>query len=109
MGAGACLGTLGTDRPLRPQVHKEFILKSERDGFIHRIRDIIHRTETLLLKDGRSGPELPESPEAERSTGSPVSAQPGPPDAGEATGAEHGWGCCPDPAGGGWGAGCCQP
>ncbi|NWR63396.1 WNK4 kinase, partial [Bucorvus abyssinicus] len=66
-------------------VHKEFILKSERDSFIHRIRDIIHRTETLLLKDGRSATELPESPEAERSVGSPVSAQPGSASAGEAT------------------------
>ncbi|XP_030364242.1 serine/threonine-protein kinase WNK4 isoform X2 [Strigops habroptila] len=48
-------------------VHNEFILKSERDGFIHRIRDIIHRVETLLRKDGRSAGELPQSPEAERS------------------------------------------
>lgn len=66
----------GADRPRCPQVHNEFILKSERDGFIHRIRDIIHRVETLLRKDGRGGAELPESPEAERGTGSPVSAQP---------------------------------
>ncbi|KAM9520639.1 serine/threonine-protein kinase WNK4 isoform 1-T1 [Guaruba guarouba] len=48
-------------------VHNEFILKSERDGFIHRIRDIIHRVETLLRKDGRSAAELPQSPESERS------------------------------------------
>ncbi|XP_068023158.1 serine/threonine-protein kinase WNK4 isoform X2 [Melanerpes formicivorus] len=52
-------------------VHNEFILKSERDGFVHRIRDIIHRVETLLRKDGRGAAELPESPEAERGTGSP--------------------------------------
>ncbi|KAM6295437.1 serine/threonine-protein kinase WNK4 [Aegotheles albertisi] len=56
-------------------VHNEFILKSERDGFIHRIRDIIHRVETLLRKDGRGAAELPESPEAERGTGSPVDLQ----------------------------------
>ncbi|XP_063210534.1 serine/threonine-protein kinase WNK4 isoform X4 [Chroicocephalus ridibundus] len=65
----------GTDRPLCPQVHNEFILKSERDGFIHRIRDIIHRVQTLLRKDGRSAAELPESPEAERSVGSPADLQ----------------------------------
>ncbi|CAM9791465.1 unnamed protein product [Bubo scandiacus] len=56
-------------------VHNEFILKSERDGFVHRIRDIIHRVETLLRKDGRSVAELPESPEAERSVGSPADLQ----------------------------------
>ncbi|KAM9657192.1 serine/threonine-protein kinase WNK4 isoform 5-T5 [Morphnus guianensis] len=56
-------------------VHNEFILKSERDGFIHRIRDIIHRVETLLRKDGRSTTELPESPEAERGAGSPADLQ----------------------------------
>ncbi|KAJ7313412.1 hypothetical protein JRQ81_004759 [Phrynocephalus forsythii] len=33
-------------------VSKEFILKSEQDGFIRRIRDIIQRVETLLHKDG---------------------------------------------------------
>ncbi|NXV90681.1 WNK4 kinase, partial [Calonectris borealis] len=53
-------------------VHNEFILKSERDGFVHRIRDIIHRVETLLRKDGRGAAELPESPEAEHGMGSPV-------------------------------------
>ncbi|XP_065554948.1 serine/threonine-protein kinase WNK4 isoform X2 [Lathamus discolor] len=47
-------------------VHNEFILKSERDGFIHRIRDIIHRVQTLLRKDGSSAAELPRSPETER-------------------------------------------
>ncbi|NWQ61572.1 WNK4 kinase, partial [Neopipo cinnamomea] len=56
-------------------VHNEFILKSERDGFINRIRDIIHRVETLLRKDGRSGAELPRSPEAEGGVGSPVDLQ----------------------------------
>ncbi|XP_068275087.1 serine/threonine-protein kinase WNK4 isoform X2 [Nyctibius grandis] len=56
-------------------VHNEFILKSERDGFVHRIRDIIHRVETLLRKDGRGGAGLPESPEAERGAGSPVDLQ----------------------------------
>ncbi|XP_074748418.1 serine/threonine-protein kinase WNK4 [Strix uralensis] len=56
-------------------VHNEFILKSERDGFVHRIRDIIHRVETLLRKDGRSVAELPESPEAERGVGSPADLQ----------------------------------
>ncbi|XP_051496157.1 serine/threonine-protein kinase WNK4 isoform X2 [Apus apus] len=56
-------------------VHNEFILKSERDGFIHRIRDIIHRVETLLRKDGGAAAELPESPEAERGAGSSVDLQ----------------------------------
>ncbi|XP_074782650.1 serine/threonine-protein kinase WNK4 isoform X1 [Athene noctua] len=56
-------------------VHNEFILKSERDGFVHRIRDIIHRVETLLRKDGRGAAELPESPEAERGVGSPADLQ----------------------------------
>ncbi|XP_050183542.1 serine/threonine-protein kinase WNK4 isoform X2 [Myiozetetes cayanensis] len=56
-------------------VHNEFILKSERDGFISRIRDIIHRVETLLRKDGRGGAELPRSPEAEGGVGSPVDLQ----------------------------------
>ncbi|KAM9267452.1 serine/threonine-protein kinase WNK4 isoform 2-T2 [Morus bassanus] len=56
-------------------VHNEFILKSERDGFVHRIRDIIHRVETLLRKDGRSAAELPESPEAEHGMDSPVDLQ----------------------------------
>lgn len=93
-GVRDCLAMLGTDRPLCLQVHNEFILKSERDGFIHRIRDIIHRVETLLRKDGRSTTEMPESPEAERGAGSPVSAQPGPASTGEAADAEHGSGCC---------------
>nr|XP_056719347.1 serine/threonine-protein kinase WNK4 [Euleptes europaea] len=35
-------------------VAKEFILKSEQDGFIRRIHDIIQRVETLLRKDGKS-------------------------------------------------------
>ncbi|XP_076212855.1 serine/threonine-protein kinase WNK4 isoform X4 [Aptenodytes patagonicus] len=56
-------------------VHNEFILKSERDGFVHRIRDIIHRVETLLRKDGCGAAELPESPEAEHDAGSPVDLQ----------------------------------
>ncbi|XP_075027834.1 serine/threonine-protein kinase WNK4 isoform X3 [Calonectris borealis] len=56
-------------------VHNEFILKSERDGFVHRIRDIIHRVETLLRKDGRGAAELPESPEAEHGMGSPADLQ----------------------------------
>ncbi|NXX43592.1 WNK4 kinase, partial [Tricholaema leucomelas] len=63
-------------------VHNEFILKSEREGFIHRIRDIIHRVETLLRKDGSGAADLPESPEAERGTGSPVSAHSAPTSAG---------------------------
>uniref|UniRef100_A0A8B9I7I3 non-specific serine/threonine protein kinase n=1 Tax=Anser brachyrhynchus TaxID=132585 RepID=A0A8B9I7I3_9AVES len=57
-------------------VHNEFILKSEQDGFIHRIRDIIHRVETLLRKDGRGAAELPQSPEAEGGSSRPVSTQP---------------------------------
>ncbi|NXB63880.1 WNK4 kinase, partial [Struthidea cinerea] len=56
-------------------VHNEFILKSERDSFISRIRDIIHRVETLLRKDGRSSAELPKGPEAESAVGSPVDLQ----------------------------------
>ncbi|KAJ6660496.1 hypothetical protein lerEdw1_017493 [Lerista edwardsae] len=35
-------------------VAKEFILKSEQDGFIRRIRDIVQRVETLLSKDERN-------------------------------------------------------
>lgn len=93
-GVRDCLAMQGTDQLLCLQVHNEFILKSERDGFIHRIRDIIHRVETLLRKDGHSTTELPESPEAERGAGSPVSAQPGPASTGEAADPEHGWGCC---------------
>ncbi|KYO46450.1 serine/threonine-protein kinase WNK4 isoform B [Alligator mississippiensis] len=47
-------------------VNSEFILKSEQEGFIHRIRDIIHRVETLLRKDGHSSSlEVAGSPEAE--------------------------------------------
>ncbi|OWK54776.1 Serine/threonine-protein kinase WNK4 [Lonchura striata] len=56
-------------------VHNEFILKSERESFISRIRDIIHRVETLLRKDGRSGTELPKGPEADSALGSPVDLQ----------------------------------
>ncbi|NXC05407.1 WNK4 kinase, partial [Orthonyx spaldingii] len=56
-------------------VHNEFILKSERDSFVSRIRDIIHRVETLLRKDGRGGTELPKGPEAECAVGSPVDLQ----------------------------------
>ncbi|RLV76559.1 hypothetical protein DV515_00016854 [Chloebia gouldiae] len=56
-------------------VHNEFILKSERESFINRIRDIIHRVETLLRKDGRSGSELPKGPEADSALGSPVDLQ----------------------------------
>lgn len=32
-------------------VHNEFILPSEKEGFIHRIRDIIKRAESLIRKD----------------------------------------------------------
>uniref|UniRef100_A0A8C8RD11 Serine/threonine-protein kinase WNK4 n=1 Tax=Pelusios castaneus TaxID=367368 RepID=A0A8C8RD11_9SAUR len=46
-------------------VNNEFILKSEQDGFIHRIRDIIQRVETLLRKDGHSGLRAAGSPETE--------------------------------------------
>ncbi|XP_059582789.1 serine/threonine-protein kinase WNK4 isoform X4 [Alligator mississippiensis] len=54
-------------------VNSEFILKSEQEGFIHRIRDIIHRVETLLRKDGHSSSlEVAGSPEAESL--SPVAA-----------------------------------
>ncbi|NXE69388.1 WNK4 kinase, partial [Calcarius ornatus] len=56
-------------------VHNEFILKSERESFISRIRDIIHRVETLLRKDGRGGAELPKGPEADSALGSPVDLQ----------------------------------
>ncbi|XP_039553154.1 serine/threonine-protein kinase WNK4 isoform X3 [Passer montanus] len=56
-------------------VHNEFILKSERESFINRIRDIIHRVETLLRKDGRGGAELPKGPEADSALGSPVDLQ----------------------------------
>uniref|UniRef100_A0A7M4ELN3 Serine/threonine-protein kinase WNK4 n=1 Tax=Crocodylus porosus TaxID=8502 RepID=A0A7M4ELN3_CROPO len=54
-------------------VNNEFILKSEQEGFIHRIRDIIHRVETLLRKDVHSTSlEAAGSPEAE--SPSPVAA-----------------------------------
>ncbi|NXF24240.1 WNK4 kinase, partial [Rhodinocichla rosea] len=56
-------------------VHNEFILKSERESFISRIRDIIHRVETLLRKDGRGAAELPKGPEADSALGSPVDLQ----------------------------------
>ncbi|XP_078233879.1 serine/threonine-protein kinase WNK4 isoform X2 [Pogona vitticeps] len=47
-------------------VSKEFILKSEQDGFIRRIRDIIQRVETLLHKDGWNKDQgTPGSPEAQ--------------------------------------------
>ncbi|KAL9823640.1 serine/threonine-protein kinase WNK4 isoform 2-T2 [Geothlypis trichas] len=55
-------------------VHNEFILKSERESFISRIRDIIHRVETLLRKD-RGATELPKGPEADSALGSPVDLQ----------------------------------
>ncbi|XP_068775110.1 serine/threonine-protein kinase WNK4 isoform X2 [Struthio camelus] len=45
-------------------VRNEFILESEQEGFIHRLRDIIHRVETLLRKEGRSAAEPPASPAA---------------------------------------------
>ncbi|XP_026065895.1 serine/threonine-protein kinase WNK4-like [Carassius auratus] len=32
-------------------VHNEFILPGEREGFIHRMRDIIHRAETLMRRE----------------------------------------------------------
>lgn len=38
--------------PINPcQVYNEFILPSERDGFLSRIREIIQRVETLLKRD----------------------------------------------------------
>lgn len=33
------------------QVHKEFILPSEKEGFIHRMGDIIKRAEALMAKE----------------------------------------------------------
>ncbi|NWJ00654.1 WNK4 kinase, partial [Crypturellus undulatus] len=36
-------------------VRNEFLLESEQDGFILRMRDIIHRVETLLRKEGCGG------------------------------------------------------
>ncbi|KAM8795315.1 serine/threonine-protein kinase WNK4 [Eudromia elegans] len=36
-------------------VRNEFLLESEQEGFILRMRDIIHRVETLLRKEGRGG------------------------------------------------------
>ncbi|TRZ02913.1 hypothetical protein DNTS_017181, partial [Danionella cerebrum] len=44
-----------SSRPLK--VHNEFILPSEKEGFIHRIGDIIKRAEAMLkesLGDGES-------------------------------------------------------
>ncbi|XP_075767630.1 serine/threonine-protein kinase WNK4 isoform X2 [Pelodiscus sinensis] len=46
-------------------VSNEFILRSEQDGFIHRIRDIIQRVETLLRKDGQGAAGAAGSPEPE--------------------------------------------
>ncbi|KAL8175764.1 UNVERIFIED_CONTAM: hypothetical protein K2H54_007243 [Gekko kuhli] len=47
-------------------VAKEFILKSEQEGFIRRIHDIIQRVETLLRKEGESnGQEALGSPEGQ--------------------------------------------
>ncbi|KAG6929851.1 WNK lysine deficient protein kinase 4, partial [Chelydra serpentina] len=46
-------------------VNNEFILQSEQDGFIHRIRDIIQRVETLLRKDGHGAGRAPGSPQPE--------------------------------------------
>lgn len=44
-----------TEHPSHPvdpcQVYNEFILPSERDGFLSRIREIIQRVETLLKRD----------------------------------------------------------
>jgi hypothetical protein len=38
--------------PVNPcQVYNEFILPSEREGFLSRIREIIQRVETLLKRD----------------------------------------------------------
>ncbi|XP_067397493.1 serine/threonine-protein kinase WNK4 isoform X2 [Emydura macquarii macquarii] len=45
-------------------VNSEFILASEQDGFIHRIRDIIQRVETLLRKDGQGAAGAAGSPES---------------------------------------------
>lgn len=45
------LALLFLSSPFFFQVHNEFILPSERDGFIHRIRDIIKRAESLMGKD----------------------------------------------------------
>uniref|UniRef100_A0A8B9C7N5 non-specific serine/threonine protein kinase n=1 Tax=Anser brachyrhynchus TaxID=132585 RepID=A0A8B9C7N5_9AVES len=47
-------------------VHNEFILKSEQDGFIHRIRDIIHRVETLLRDRGAVPPDGEAAPAGHR-------------------------------------------
>ncbi|XP_062451404.1 serine/threonine-protein kinase WNK4 isoform X8 [Rhea pennata] len=44
-------------------VRSEFILESEQDGFIRRLRDIIHRVETLLRKEGHAA-ALPAGPAA---------------------------------------------
>ncbi|XP_075846775.1 serine/threonine-protein kinase WNK4 isoform X4 [Microtus pennsylvanicus] len=61
-------------------VYNEFILPSERDGFLSRIREIIQRVETLLKRDP-GPPETAEdalSPQAEPAA---PSALPGPPNA----------------------------
>uniref|UniRef100_A0A8C6GJN0 Serine/threonine-protein kinase WNK4 n=2 Tax=Mus spicilegus TaxID=10103 RepID=A0A8C6GJN0_MUSSI len=61
-------------------VYNEFILPSERDGFLSRIREIIQRVETLLKRDA-GPPEAAEdalSPQEEPAT---LPALPGPPNA----------------------------
>ncbi len=40
-------------------MHNEFILPSEKEGFIHRISDIIKRAESLMRKDSSGLHESP--------------------------------------------------
>ncbi|XP_045442170.1 serine/threonine-protein kinase WNK4 isoform X2 [Pipistrellus kuhlii] len=58
-------------------VYNEFILPSERAGFLSRIREIIHRVETLLKRD--TGPvEAAEDPLSPQEEPAPLPALPGP-------------------------------
>lgn len=58
-------------------VYNEFILPSERAGFLSRIREIIHRVETLLKRD--TGPvEAAEDPLGPQEEPAPLPVLPGP-------------------------------
>ena len=59
-------------------VYNEFILPSERDGFLSRIREIIQRVETLLKRDA-GPPEAAEDALSPQEEPAALPALPGPP------------------------------
>ncbi|XP_006534202.1 serine/threonine-protein kinase WNK4 isoform X5 [Mus musculus] len=61
-------------------VYNEFILPSERDGFLSRIREIIQRVETLLKRDA-GPPEAAEDALSPQEEPAALPALPGPPNA----------------------------